>query len=159
MIASPNLSSPTSRPNPAVEILLIEDNPGDIRLLEESLKEVPIPTHVNTVEDGKTALEFLRHSGPYPDAPRPDLILLDLDLPKLDGRELLRLIKADNELTRIPIFVLTGSQSIDDVHRAFALHIRNYLAKPVDPLQLRDIIQAVQDFWLSSEKSPHGKPQ
>jgi CheY-like chemotaxis protein len=148
------MNTTDASPARPIEILLVEDNPGDVRLLAETLKEVPIATHLNVVDDGTAALAFLRRNAPHADAPRPDLILLDLDLPALDGRELLRLIKADSNLECIPIFVLSSSQSIDDVHRTFALHIKNFIAKPVDTTQLCDILQSVQDFWLNAQKPP-----
>jgi two-component system, chemotaxis family, response regulator Rcp1 len=131
-----------------IEILLVEDNPGDVRLALETLKEVPILTHLNVVEDGVKALEFLRRRGLYVSAPRPNLILLDLDLPGLDGRELLRIMNADPDLAPIPVAVLTSSQSLDDPVRAYQFHVKSYISKPVDLRQLLDVLYAVQDFWF-----------
>jgi CheY-like chemotaxis protein len=142
-----------------LEILLVEDNRGDIRLAQEALKEITIATHLSVVEDGATALAFLRHHGPFADALRPGLILLDLDLPRLDGREFLRLIKSDHVLFRVPVVVLTSSQSPEDMLHTSALRIKAYLNKPVDVPQLRDIVYAVQDLWLSSEKFLGREPE
>jgi two-component system response regulator len=141
-----------------LEILLVEDNPGDVRLVQETLREIPLPTELSIVADGARAMAFLRHHGPYGRAPRPDLILLDLDLPGLDGREFLRIIKSDYVLYRIPVVILTSSQADEDVLHTSALRIKSYVNKPIDVSQLRDILYAVQDFWENLDKPPRAEP-
>jgi CheY-like chemotaxis protein len=133
----------------AVEILMVEDNPGDVRLTREALKGGKIWNQLHVVEDGVAALDFLHRRAPHEDAPRPDLILLDLNLPKKDGREVLGAIKADESLKLIPVVILTTSQAEEDVIRAYALNANCYVTKPVDFLQFTRIVQAIESFWLT----------
>ena len=147
----PNGNSPDGAP---IEILLVEDNPGDVRLTQEALKEGKVRNHLSVVDDGAKAIEFLYNRGPYAQAPRPDLILLDLNLPKKDGREVLAEIKADPALRSIPVVVLTTSQADEDVVRAYDLHVNCYITKPIDLLQFLKVVQAMEDFWLTIVRLP-----
>lgn len=133
----------------AVEILLVEDSPGDVRLTKEALREGKVRNHLHVVTDGVEALAFLRRSGKYASAPRPDVVLLDLNLPKKDGREVLAEIKADDDLRRIPAVILTTSQDERDVLRAYELHANCYITKPVDLDQFIAVIQSIESFWLT----------
>ena len=133
----------------AIEILMVEDNPGDVRLTREALKGGKIWNQLHVVEDGVAALDFLYRRAPHTDAPRPDLILLDLNLPKKDGREVLAAIKGDESLKLIPVVILTTSQAEEDVIRAYALNANCYVTKPVDFLQFTRIVQAIESFWLT----------
>jgi chemotaxis family two-component system response regulator Rcp1 len=132
-----------------VEILLVEDNPGDVRLTIEGLKETKVYNNLHVAQDGIEALRFLYQEGPHSDAPRPDLILLDLNLPRKDGREVLAEIKADKSLKRIPVIVLTTSQDEEDIFKTYDLHANCYITKPLDFDQFMHIIQSVDDLWLS----------
>jgi CheY-like chemotaxis protein len=138
-----------------IEILLVEDNPGDARLALEALKEARVRNHLSIVEDGEAALEFLRREGRYTDAHRPDLILLDLNLPRKSGREVLEEIKADPDLHRIPVVVLTTSQAEEDIARAYDLNANCYITKPVDLDQFFNVIKTIEDFWLTVVRLPH----
>lgn len=140
--------------NGAARILLVEDNPGDVRLTMEALKEGRILNEVRVVEDGVEALDFLHRAGKYADAPRPDLILLDLNLPKKDGREVLAEIKEDEALKKIPVVVLTTSAAERDILRAYHLHANCYITKPVDLEQFIRVVQLIEDFWLTIVKLP-----
>ena len=131
-----------------IEILLIEDNPGDVRLTIEALKEAKVINHLTVVKDGMEALAFLRRQGSYTAAPRPHLIVLDLNLPKKDGREVLADIKADDRLKRIPVVVLTTSQDEQDVLKSYNLHANCYITKPVDLDQFVRVVRSIEDFWL-----------
>jgi len=137
-----------------IEILMVEDSPGDVRLTQEALKEGKISTTLNIVMDGVEALDFLFHRGKYVDAPRPDLILLDLNLPKKDGRDVLQVIKEDPELKRIPVVVLTTSQAEQDILRIYDLHANCYITKPVSLDQFISVVKCIEDFWLSVVKLP-----
>jgi CheY-like chemotaxis protein len=137
-----------------VEILLVEDNPGDVRLAVEALKEGKVRNNLSVVEDGSEAMSFLRREGKYALAPRPDLILLDLNLPKKDGREVLAEIKADDSLRRIPVVVLTTSKAEQDILRTYDLHANCYITKPVDLEQFIAVVKSVEDFWLTIVKLP-----
>jgi chemotaxis family two-component system response regulator Rcp1 len=137
-----------------VEILLIEDSPGDIRLTVESLKEAKVYNELHIVEDGVAALDYLHQRGEYADATRPDLILLDLNLPKKDGREVLAEVKADPALRHIPIVVLTTSSSEKDVLRSYELRANAYITKPVDLDRFIEIIRQIEGFWLTIAKLP-----
>lgn len=137
-----------------LEILLVEDNAGDVRLTEEVLKDAGVDHHLSVVDDGAQAIDFLLRHPPFTDAPRPDLMLLDLNLPKLDGREVLRRIKATPSLLGIPVVVLTTSQADEDVVRAYQLHAKCYMMKPIDLSQFLDVIKAVEEFWLNPRKPP-----
>jgi len=132
-----------------IEILLVEDNPGDVRLTKEALREGKVLNNLNVVTDGQEALEFLRGEGEYGDAPRPDLILLDLNLPKKDGREVLAEIKADESLRRIPIVILTTSQAEIDVIQSYNLGVNCYITKPVDLDQFIYVVKSIEEFWLT----------
>lgn len=142
-----------NRPNP-VEVLLVEDNPGDIRLTMEALREGKMSNHLSIVSDGEEALNFLHQTGVYEQAPRPDIILLDLNLPKRDGRSVLAEIKDDPNLRAIPVVVLTTSKSEEDILRSYNLHANCYLTKPVDLDQFFGMIQSFNDFWFSVVKLP-----
>lgn len=132
-----------------IEILMVEDNPGDVRLTQEALKGAKVSNTLQVVEDGAAALDFLYRRGDYVDAPRPDLILLDLNLPKKNGREVLEVIKQDAQLKSIPVVILTTSQAEEDVVRAYSLHANCYISKPVDFTQFTKIVRTIEDFWLS----------
>jgi len=137
-----------------LEILLVEDNPGDIRLTEEGFKEAKICNNLNVVTDGLEVMRFLRREGKYTNAPCPDLILLDLNLPKKDGREVLAEIKEDPLLRRIPVIVLTTSRAEEDILKTYDLHVNCYITKPVDLEQFLEIVRGIQDFWLTIVKLP-----
>lgn len=132
-----------------IQILMVEDNPGDVRLTKEALKDAKVSNTLYVVEDGVAALDFLYRRGDYSDAPRPDLILLDLNLPKKNGREVLGEIKQDEQLKTIPVVILTTSQAEEDVVRAYRLHANCYIVKPVDFVQFTKIVWTIEDFWLS----------
>src|SRR5438067_3205862 len=132
-----------------IDILLVEDNPGDVRLTEEALKEGKVLNTLSVARDGVEALSFLRKGGEYVDAPRPDLILLDLNLPKKDGREVLAEIKADESLKRIPVVVLTTSQAEEDVLKTYNLHANCYVTKPVDLEKFIVVVKSIDIFWLT----------
>lgn len=137
-----------------VEILLVEDNPGDVRLTIEGLKEGKVRNTLSVVEDGVEALAFLRKEGKHVDAVRPDLILLDLNLPKKDGREVLTEIKSDENLRNIPVVVLTTSKAEQDILKAYSLHANCYITKPVDLDQFISVVESIEDFWFSIVKLP-----
>lgn len=144
--------SPRGRP---VEILLVEDNPGDVRLTIEALKEGKVRNHLSVVNDGAEAIAFLRRQGKYAGAVRPDIILLDLNLPKKSGREVLADIKADDELRRIPVVVLTTSSAEEDVLRSYDLHVNCFITKPVDMEQFIEVVKAIDTFWFSVVTLPN----
>lgn len=144
-------TEPMGRP---VEILLVEDNPGDVRLTQENFKESKIRNNMCVVNDGVEALAFLRREGQYGDALRPDVILLDLNLPRKDGREVLREIKADPELRRIPVVILTISSADEDIIRSYDLHANCYITKPIDLEQFGKVVKSISDFWLTMVKLP-----
>jgi CheY-like chemotaxis protein len=135
--------------NRPVEILLVEDNPGDERLTREALKEGKVYNNLHWVKDGVEAMEFLRRAGRYAEAPRPDIILLDLNLPKKDGREVLQEIKTDTDLKRIPVVVLTTSKAEEDVLRTYNLHANCYVTKPVDLEKFIVVVKSIDVFWLT----------
>jgi len=137
-----------------VEILLVEDNPGDIRLTQETLKDSKLLNRMSVVVDGVEAMAFLRREGPYSAATRPDLILLDLNLPKKDGREVLTEIKADESLRRIPVVVLTTSDAQSDILKVYDLHANCYIKKPVDLDQFIEVVKAIEAFWFTIVKLP-----
>jgi CheY-like chemotaxis protein len=139
-----------------IEILLVEDSPGDVRLTQEALREGKVRNHLHVAEDGVEALAFLRREGKYVDAVRPDLILLDLNLPKKDGREVLAEIKEDPDLKCIPVVVLTTSKDEADIARTYALHANCYITKPVDLDQFLQVVQTIEDFWLTVVRLPGG---
>jgi two-component system, chemotaxis family, response regulator Rcp1 len=135
--------------NRPVEILLVEDNPGDERLTREALKEGKVYSNLHWVKDGVEAMEFLRRQGKYSSVPRPDIILLDLNLPKKDGREVLQDIKNDPELKRIPVVVLTTSKAEEDVLRTYNLHANCFVTKPVDLEKFIVVVKSIDVFWLT----------
>ena len=141
----------SSRP---VEILLVEDNPGDVRLTREALAEGKVRNNLYVAPDGVEALRFLRREEEHAEAVRPDLILLDLNLPKMDGREVLEVIKADPDLRHIPVVVLTSSQAEQDIVRAYDLHANCYVTKPVDLDQFIHVVRSIEDFWFTIVKLP-----
>ena len=132
-----------------IDILLVEDNPGDERLTREALKEGKVYSNLHWVKDGVEAMEFLRRQGKYSSVPRPDIILLDLNLPKKDGREVLQDIKNDNDLKRIPVVVLTTSKAEEDVLRTYNLHANCYVTKPVDLEKFIVVVKSIDVFWLT----------
>lgn len=137
-----------------VEFLLAEDNPGDVRLTKEALRESKIRNNLNVVPDGVEAMAFLRREGKYADAPTPDVVLLDLNLPKKDGREVLAEIKSDPTLKRIPVVIITSSEAEQDILRTYDLHANCYVTKPVDLDQFIKVIQSIESFWLTIVKLP-----
>ena len=140
----------------SLKILLVEDNPGDVRLTREAFNEAKVSNRLDVVSDGVEALNYLRRRGGYANAPRPDLILLDLNLPKKDGREVLAEIKVDPELRKIPVVVLTTSRAEEDIIRSYDLHANCYITKPVDFSKFINVIKSVEDFWLTVVKLPAG---
>lgn len=137
-----------------IDILLVEDNPGDVRLTEEALKQGKVLNRLHVVYDGVEAMEFLHKKGRYKDAPRPDLILLDLNLPRKDGREVLKEIKLDESLKVIPVVVLTTSKSEEDVAKTYALHANCFITKPVDLFRFFEVIKSVEEFWFTVVRLP-----
>ncbi len=130
-------------------ILLVEDNPGDVRLTEEALKEGKIMNKLSVVNDGVEAMDYLRRRGRYADAARPDLILLDLNLPKKNGREVLAEIKSDESLRRIPVVILTVSRAEEDILKSYDLHANCYISKPIDFDQFIKVVRTIENFWFS----------
>ncbi len=140
-----------SRP---IEVLLVEDNPGDVRLTREALKEGKVHNNLHVAPDGVEALAFLRREGKYADAVRPDLILLDLNLPRKSGREVLEEVKGDPALRNIPDVILTSSQAEQDILRAYDLHANCYVSKPVDLDQFITVVHSIENFWFTIVKLP-----
>jgi len=146
------MSHPTS--TRSVEILLVEDNPGDIRLTQEALKEGGFAYQLRIARDGVEAMTILHREGENANAPLPDLILLDLNLPRKDGREVLAEIKSDDELKRIPVVILTTSEAAKDVQKVYALHANCYIIKPVNLDNFIETIKSIESFWLNTVKLP-----
>jgi two-component system, chemotaxis family, response regulator Rcp1 len=138
----------------AVELLLVEDNPGDVRLTQEAFAEARINIKLSVVMDGEDALSFLYKRANYEDAPRPDIILLDLNIPRRDGREVLEEIKKDASLRHIPVVVLTTSNAEQDIVKTYNLNVNAYINKPVDFDRFFDIVQKIEDFWLMTATLP-----
>ncbi len=138
----------------SIEILLVEDNPGDARLTLEAFKAAKVQNNLTVVNDGVEALAYLRRQGRYADSVPPDLILLDLNLPKKDGREVLAEIKSDEHLRKIPVVILTTSASRDDIVRAYSMHANCYITKPVDLEEFLSAVRSIEDFWLTLVKLP-----
>ncbi len=132
-----------------IEILLVEDNPGDVRLTVEAFKEAKLRNHLHVAHDGQDALNFLRRRGKHADAPRPDLILLDLNLPRKDGREVLGEVKADPELKQIPVIVLTVSTAEEDILKSYNLNANCYVSKPLELERFLAVVRSIQNFWLT----------
>lgn len=139
-----------------IEILLVEDNPGDVRLTREALKEGKVLNHLHVVEDGEDAVRFLRREGEFDGAVRPDLVLLDLNLPRKSGHEVLEEIKSDTDLRRIPVVVLTSSEAETDIARSYDRYANAYITKPVDLDQFISVVRSVEDFWLEVVRLPAG---
>jgi two-component system response regulator len=133
----------------SINILLVEDNPGDADLAREALESSKMSNNLQVVDDGEKAMAFLRREGLYSDVPRPDLILLDLNLPKKDGRQVLAEIKSDEVLKRIPVVILTTSRAEEDVLKTYNLHANCYITKPIDLNQFLHVVKSIEDFWLS----------
>jgi CheY-like chemotaxis protein len=138
-----------------VQILLVEDNPDDIMLTEEALKDAKIANELNAVMDGEAALAYLRGEEPYSDRKLPALVILDLNLPKKDGREVLREIKADDDLKQIPVVVLSTSAAAEDINLTYRQHVNAYIQKPIDFDEFIRTVRTLEDFWLSIVKLPH----
>ena len=138
----------------SLNILLVEDNPGDIRLTREALRDARIANTVWTAQDGEDAMDFLRQAGVHQDAPRPDLVLLDLNLPKKDGREVLQEIKTDPALQRIPVIVLTTSSADRDVLLSYDLHANCYIKKPIEFDEFMTAIRGIENFWFTIVRLP-----
>ncbi|WP_310532693.1 response regulator [Novosphingobium sp.] len=137
-----------------MHVLLVEDSPGDVRLTQEAFREANRSIRLHVATDGVEAMAFLRHEGGHVDAPRPDIILLDLNLPRMDGREVLAKIKADEDLKTIPIVILTTSDSETDIVRSYQLHANCYLNKPVQFEEFESLVKSINDFWLTKVKLP-----
>ena len=137
-----------------VEILLVEDNPGDVRLAREGLSECKIRNNLHVVDDGVKAMAFLRRQDEYAKAPRPDIVLLDLNLPRKDGREVLREVKEDEKLRTIPVVVLTTSKAEEDILKSYSLHVNCYVTKPMGLEQFLDVVRSIEDFWFTIVKLP-----
>jgi CheY-like chemotaxis protein len=140
-----------------IEILLVEDNPGDYRLAMEVFKEAKVNNTMHIVTDGVEAIKYLKNKGKYNDSPRPDLILLDLNLPKKDGKEVLAEIKDDDNLKRIPVVILTVSSAEEDIIKSYDLHANAYITKPIDLDQFINVVRSIENFWLSIVKLPNGE--
>jgi chemotaxis family two-component system response regulator Rcp1 len=137
-----------------IEVLLVEDSPGDVRLTQEAFREANVAIHLRVASDGVEAMAFLRREGAHRDAPRPDLILLDLNLPRMDGRKVLELIKADASLKTIPTVILTTSEAEADIVKSYQLHANCYLSKPVQLEAFENLVKSINDFWLTKVKLP-----
>jgi chemotaxis family two-component system response regulator Rcp1 len=149
--------TPTTEASSApIEVLLVEDSPGDVRLTREALKDAKVHISLHVASDGIEAMAFLEGDGPHVSAPRPDLILLDLNLPRKDGRQVLKEIKESPTLRSIPVVILTTSSSEADVLQSYHLHANCYISKPVDLDGFLKVVQSIDNFWLSVVKLPHG---
>jgi len=137
-----------------VEILLAEDNPGDVTLTKKALEQGNIINNLHVASDGVEAIRFLRQEGEYADEPRPDLVLLDLNMPRKDGREVLEEIKEDEDLRRIPVVVMTSSEAEEDIVKSYDRHANAYLTKPIDYDGFLDIVRSIEEFWLTVVKMP-----
>jgi chemotaxis family two-component system response regulator Rcp1 len=141
-----------------LEVLLVEDSPGDVRLTREAFTDAKVHINLHVASDGKAAMDFLNHEGKYANAPRPDLILLDLNLPKKNGREVLAEIKESPGLKSIPVVILTTSASEADILRSYLLHANCYITKPVDLEGFLNVVKSIDNFWLSVVKLPRERP-
>lgn len=140
-----------------IQILLIEDDPGDRKLVSRFFEKAKVTNQINKVKDGEEALDYLHQRGEFEDsddAPAPDLILLDLNLPRIDGREVLEKMKSNEDLREIPVIVLTTSEEDEDVHRSYDLGASSYIVKPVDMAQFSDVVQAIENYWFQVVKLP-----
>ena len=149
MGANMNGASMARRQSRPVEILLVEDNPGDVRLTQEALKDGRVMVNLTVAMDGVEAMEILRGAGSHAGKVKPDLIVLDLNLPRKNGREVLEEIKADDELKRIPVIVMTTSKAEADIHKAYNLNANCYVTKPVDLDEFLNVVRSIEDFWLT----------
>lgn len=138
----------------AIDVLLVEDSPSDAKLTAKTFQKAKVLNNLHIVEDGVEAMDFLRQVGDYEEAPRPDLILLDLNLPKKDGRKVLAEIKDDPELCNIPVVILTTSEAEEDILKSYALHANCYITKPVTLKQFIKVVESIEDFWLTVVKLP-----
>jgi CheY-like chemotaxis protein len=143
-----------SEPTRAIEVLLVEDDPGDVLMTREAFQDYKVANQLHVVQDGVDAMAFLRREGDYAGAPRPDLVLLDLNLPRMDGREVLQAIKGDPELARIPVVVLTTSEAEEDVLRSYSLHANAYVTKPVDFERFIEVVRQIDDFFVTVVRLP-----
>lgn len=141
-------------PGRQIEVLLVEDDPGDVLMTREAFEDYKVRNHLHVVNDGTGAMAFLRREGEYADAPRPDLVLLDLNLPRMDGREVLQEIKSDPELSSIPVVVLTTSEAEEDVLRSYSLHANAYVTKPVDFERFIHVVRQIDDFFVTVVRLP-----
>ena len=139
-----------------IEVLLVEDDPGDVLMTQEAFDEHKVRNKLTVVRDGEEALSYLRREGDYGDAPRPDLILLDLNLPRVDGREVLHVIKNDEDLRRIPVVVLTTSQADEDILSSYSLHANAYVTKPVDFTRFLAAVRSIESFYFTTARLPTG---
>lgn len=137
-----------------VEVLLVEDNPGDVRLMVEALKDAKVSNNLHVAKNGEEAMEFLRRKGEFADVPLPDLVMLDLNLPKKDGREVLAEIKEDPGLKHIPVVVITTSAAEEDILRSYKLHANCYITKPVNFEQFMRVVHSIEEFWLTVVRLP-----
>ncbi|MGI0129641.1 MAG: response regulator [Thermoplasmata archaeon] len=145
--------SATPDPRP-VQILIVEDNPADARLVREVMRDSKILNEIQWVADGVEALAFLRRQGKYADAPRPNLVFLDLNMPRKDGREVLREVKGDANLRQIPVVVMTSSQAEEDIARAYDHHANCYVRKPIDFAQFHEVVKTLENFWFATVELP-----
>ena len=142
-------------PGRQVEVLLVEDDPGDVLMTKEAFQDYKVKNQLHVVNDGTEAMAFLRREGAHTSAPRPDLVLLDLNLPKMDGREVLQAIKSDAELASIPVVVLTTSEAEEDVLRSYSLHANAYVTKPVDFERFIEVVRQIDDFFVTVVRLPN----
>jgi CheY-like chemotaxis protein len=143
-----------SQPGRQIEVLLVEDDPGDVLMTKEAFEDHKLSNQLHVVTDGVEAMEFLRHTGEHADAPRPDLVLLDLNLPRMDGREVLQAIKSDPELASIPVVILTTSEAEEDVLRSYSLHANAYVTKPVDFDRFIQVVRQIDEFFVTVVRLP-----
>ena len=143
-----------SLPGRQIEVLLVEDDPGDVLMTREAFEDYKLKNQLHVVNDGAEAMDFLRRRGDHADAPRPDLVLLDLNLPRMDGREVLQAIKSDPELASIPVVVLTTSEAEEDVLRSYSLHANAYVTKPVDFERFIQVVRQIDEFFVTVVRLP-----
>ncbi len=141
-------------PPKVIDVLLVEDDPGDVLMTREAFEDNKVANRLAVVSDGVSAMEYLRKQGPYAQAPTPDLVLLDLNLPRMDGREVLQALKEDEDLRRIPVVVLTTSEAEEDVLRSYSLHANAYVTKPVDFDRFIDVVRQIDEFFVSVVRLP-----
>ncbi|HEX6919067.1 MAG TPA: response regulator [Actinomycetes bacterium] len=143
-----------TQPARQIEVLLVEDDPGDVLMTREAFEDYKVRNQLHVVNDGADAMAFLRREGEYAEAPRPDLILLDLNLPRMDGREVLQAVKSDAELASIPVVVLTTSEAEEDILRSYSLHANAYVTKPVDFERFIEVVRQIDDFFVTVVRLP-----